>query len=56
MFMTLAVRRIFLKHTIMQMLMEKNNRFDNALILKLLYNFKKVKDKANEFGNYIYKI
>lgn len=28
------------------MLMEKNNRFDSALVLKLLYSFKKVKDKA----------
>lgn len=28
------------------MLMEKNNRFDSAVALKHLYNFKKIKDKA----------
>ena len=33
--------------------MEQNNRFDNAIILKLLCDFKKVKDKAQTWKIYL---
>lgn len=35
------------------MLLEKYNRFDSAIVLKLLYNFKKVKDTAQIWKIYL---
>ena len=40
----------------MEMLMEKSNKFDNVIILKLLYNFKKVKDKAQTWRIYLQNV